>query len=63
MQANGRTYVFDYKPFRRAAPEELPQEPHTIDFFELHAFFAETAALRAIVESTYGDIVVQEVKS
>lgn len=48
VAVNGRTYVFDYKPYRRAAPEELPQEAHTIDFFELHAFFAETAVLRQI---------------
>jgi hypothetical protein len=45
---DGVTYVFDYKPYRRAAPEELPQEPHTVDFFELHAFFAETAVLRQL---------------
>jgi hypothetical protein len=45
---DGTTYFFDYKPFRRAAPEELPAEAHTVDFFELHAFFAETEVLRQL---------------
>src|SRR5262245_44487679 len=45
---DGVPYLLDHKPFRRAAPEELPQEPHTVDFFELHTFFAETEALRQI---------------
>jgi hypothetical protein len=44
----GATYVFDHKPYRRAAPEELPAEAHTVDFFELHAFFAETEVLRQL---------------
>jgi hypothetical protein len=35
VTAGGRKYVFDHKPFRRAAPEELPKEAHTVDFFEL----------------------------
>jgi hypothetical protein len=48
VEVDGRTLVFDYKPFRRAAPDELPQEPHTIDFFELHTFFAETEVLRQL---------------
>jgi GT2 family glycosyltransferase len=48
IRVDGVDYVFDYKPFRRAAPEELPQEPHTIDFFELHAFFAETDVLKQL---------------
>lgn len=41
-------YVFDHKPFRRAAPADVPQEPHTVDFFELHTFFAETEVLRQL---------------
>lgn len=45
---DGTTYVFDYKPYRRAAFEDLPQEPHTVDFFELHTFFAETEVLRQL---------------
>jgi GT2 family glycosyltransferase len=57
VEVQGETYVFDYKPFRRAAPEELPQEPHTIDFFELHTFFAETDVLR---ELDLPDMVVRE---
>lgn len=57
VEVNGQTYVFDYKPFRRAAPEELPQEPHTIDFFELHTFFAETEVLRQL---DLPDMVVRE---
>ena len=36
VTVGGREYVFDYKPFRRAAKEELPSGPWTIDFFELH---------------------------
>jgi hypothetical protein len=44
----GTRYVFDFKPYRRAAPEELPAEAHTVDFFELHAFFAETEVLRQL---------------
>src|SRR5207237_2690225 len=41
-------YVFDHKPYRRAAPEQIPQEAHTVDFFELHTFFAETEVLRQL---------------
>lgn len=48
VAVNGREYVFDYKPFRRAAREEVPPGPWTIDFFELHTFFAETAVLRQV---------------
>src|SRR5262249_26339131 len=48
VQRNGTPYVFDYKPYRRAAPEDLPTEAHTVDFFELHAFFAETDVLRQL---------------
>jgi hypothetical protein len=48
VRVNDVEYVFDYKPFRRAAPEELPTEAHPIDFFELHTFFAETAVLRML---------------
>jgi hypothetical protein len=48
ITVDGVTYVFDYKPYRRAAPEEVPSETHTVDFFELHAFFAETAVLRQL---------------
>lgn len=44
----GQELVFDYKPFRRAAKEDVPAGPWTIDFFELHTFFAETAVLRQI---------------
>jgi hypothetical protein len=48
VTVDGVPYVFDYKPYRRAAPEEIPAEAHTVDFFELHAFFAETALLRQL---------------
>jgi hypothetical protein len=48
VTVNGKPYVFDYKPYRRAAPEELPAEAHRVDFFELHAFFAETETLRRL---------------
>lgn len=48
VAVDGREYVFDYKPFRRAAPEDLPREAHTVDFFELHTFFAETDVLRQL---------------
>lgn len=48
VQVEGVEYVFDHKPYRRAAPEELPAEPHTVDFFELHTFFAESAVLRLL---------------
>lgn len=48
VTVNGTTYVFDYKPYRRAALEELPAEAHTVDFFELHAFCAETEVLRQL---------------
>ena len=41
-------YVFDYKPFRRAAPAELPREAHTVDFFEFHAVIAETDVFRQL---------------
>src|SRR5262249_49458332 len=48
VDVNGATYLFDYKPYRRAALEELPKEAHTVDFFELHAFFAETSLLKQL---------------
>jgi hypothetical protein len=48
VEIGGREYVFDYKPYRRAAPEDIPSEPHTVDFFEFHAVFAETEVLRAL---------------
>lgn len=57
VTVDGVTYVFDHKPYRRAAPEDLPQEPHTIDFFELHTFFAETDVLRQL---DLPDMVVRE---
>jgi hypothetical protein len=44
----GKEYVFDQKPYRRCSPDELPQDVHTVDFFELHAFFAETEVLRML---------------
>jgi hypothetical protein len=64
VAVNGVSYVFDHKPYRRAAPEDLPQEPHTIDFFELHAFFAATEVLRqldlpAMVVREHLDIGIQ----
>jgi hypothetical protein len=54
---DGEEYVFDHKPFRRAAPEDLPQGGHTVDFFELHTFFAETEVLKQL---TYPAMVVRE---
>jgi hypothetical protein len=57
VDVDGKEYVFDHKPFRRATPEELPQEPHVVDFFELHTFFAETAVLR---ELDLPEMVVRE---
>ncbi|HEY4320806.1 MAG TPA: glycosyltransferase [Gemmatimonadales bacterium] len=53
----GTDYVFDYKPFRRAAREEVPAGPWTVDFFELHTFMAETAVLRQI---DFPSMVVRE---
>jgi GT2 family glycosyltransferase len=50
-------YIFDYKPFRRAARDEVPAGPWTVDFFELHTFFAETALLRQI---DFPSMVVRE---
>jgi|SRR5579883_2309234 len=54
---DGVEYVFDHKPFRRAAPEEIPEEGHLIDFFELHTFFAETEVLRQL---EYEPMIVRE---
>jgi hypothetical protein len=48
VDIDGEEFVFDYKPFRRAAPEELPKEPHTVDFFEFHAVIAETDVFRQL---------------
>jgi Glycosyl transferase family 2 len=48
VNIDGEEFVFDYKPFRRAAPEELPKEAHTVDFFEFHAVVAETDVLRQL---------------
>lgn len=45
---NGKEYVFDHKPYRRATPEELPKDVHIVDFFELHTFFAETEVLKKL---------------
>ncbi len=64
VDVGGVAYVFDHKPYRRAAPEEIPAEPHTVDFFELHTFFAETAVLRqldlpAMVVREHIDIGIQ----
>jgi hypothetical protein len=57
VEVDGVKYLLDHKPYRRAAPEELPPEPHTVDFFELHTFFAETAVLR---ELDLPEMVVRE---
>jgi GT2 family glycosyltransferase len=57
VTVEGREYVFDYKPFRRASKEEVPAGPWTIDFFELHTFFAETDVLRQL---DYPSMVVRE---
>ena len=57
VTVDGTDYVFDYKPFRRAAPEDMPAGPWTIDFFELHTFFAETEVLRQI---DFPSMVVRE---
>ena len=57
VTVGGKEYIFDHKPYRRATPEEIPQEGHTIDFFELHAFFAETEVLRML---DYPPMVVRE---
>ena len=48
VTVDGKELVFDYKPFRRAAREDVPAGPWTIDFFELHTFFAETALLKQL---------------
>lgn len=61
---DGHEYIFDYKPFRRAARDEIPAGPWTVDFFELHTFFAETALLRqldfpAMVVREHIDIGIQ----
>ncbi|MES2304377.1 MAG: glycosyltransferase [Gemmatimonadota bacterium] len=48
VTVEGKDLVFDYKPFRRAAREDVPAGPWTIDFFELHTFFAETAVLQQL---------------
>jgi GT2 family glycosyltransferase len=53
----GTDYVFDHKPYRRAALAELPPEAHPVDFFELHAFFAETDVMRQL---DYPAMVVRE---
>jgi hypothetical protein len=57
VEVDGVKYLLDHKPYRRAAPEDLPPEPHTVDFFELHTFFAETAVLR---ELDLPEMVVRE---
>ena len=48
VEIDGEEYVFDYKPYRRAAPDELPKEAHTVDFFEFHAVIAETEVWRQL---------------
>lgn len=57
VDVGGREFIFDYKPYRRAAKEDVPAGPWTIDFFELHTFFAETEVLRQI---DYPSMVVRE---
>lgn len=64
VEVDGKAYVFDHKPFRRAAPDEIPADPHTVDFFELHTFFAEADVLRrldlpAMVVREHIDIGIQ----
>lgn len=64
VEVDGVQYVFDHKPYRRAAPEEIPEEAHAVDFFELHTFFAETEILRrldlpAMVVREHIDIGIQ----
>ena len=56
-EVDGKQYAIDYKPFRRAAPGEIPQGGHTVDYFELHAFFAETEVLRQL---DYPPMVIRE---
>ncbi len=56
-EVDGKQYAIDFKPFRRAAPEEIPQGGHTVDYFELHAFFAETEVLRQL---DYPPMVIRE---
>lgn len=57
VQIGGREFVFDYKPYRRAAPDEIPSDAHTVDFFEFHAVFMETEVLRRL---DIPDIVMRE---
>ncbi len=57
VNVGGTEYVFDYKPFRRAAKDEMPAGPWMVDFFELHTFFAETAVLRQL---DFPSMVVRE---
>ena len=64
VTVDGQELVFDHKPFRRAAREDVPAGPWTIDFFELHTFFAETAILQqldfpAMVVREHIDIGIQ----
>jgi GT2 family glycosyltransferase len=57
VTVDGKEYIFDYKPFRRAAKADIPSGPWLVDFFELHTFFAETAVLRQI---DFPSMVVRE---
>lgn len=57
VNIGNRSYVFDYKPYRRADPKDIPPGPHIIDFFELHTFFAETGVLKQL---EYPAMVVRE---
>lgn len=57
VEIDGEEYVFDFKPYRRAAQAEIPQDGNLTDFFEFHAIFGETDVWRQL---DIPDIVMRE---
>ncbi|MBL4607848.1 MAG: glycosyltransferase [Pseudomonadales bacterium] len=48
VDAENQAYLIEHKPFRRALPEEIPQEVRETQAFELHCVMFRTDALKAI---------------
>jgi hypothetical protein len=48
VEVEGTPYLIEYKPYRRALRDEIPQQVAPTDMFELHCVMMETAVLQAL---------------
>jgi GT2 family glycosyltransferase len=48
VEVEGNPYLIEYKTYRRALPEELPQVPTETEAFELHGVMFKTEDLKAL---------------